>query len=250
MVRLVHLRTITLCSLAILSFSPRVDAALVIFSGLDVGAKSTDPRPNSDAAAASFDSAAALLGSTTLVDFESAPLGSFTNLTIAPGVSMNGQDINGFPQTIANAPYSTPDSLYGYNTTPGGSKFVQLVGGTLTFTFAQGIQAFGAYLTGVELDGETVTFNDGTSQTIAIPNEGFNVGGSQFLGFTDAGRLILSITLTVQADDTGDVLGLDDARWVTAGAAPVVPEPSALSLIAIGLATAAAASRRLPKPAA
>ncbi|MDR3618836.1 MAG: PEP-CTERM sorting domain-containing protein [Paludisphaera borealis] len=240
--------------MAILSFSPRVDAALVFFSGLDVGAKSTDPRPNSDAAAASFNSAAALLGSTTLVDFESAPLGSFTNLTIAPGVSMNGQDINGFPQTISDAPYSSdpnlPENLTGYNTTPGGSKFVQLVGGSLTFTFAQGIQAFGAYLTGVELDGETVTFNDGTSQTIAIPNEGLMVGGSQFLGFADAGRSILSITLTVQANDTGDVLGLDDARWVTAGAAPAVPEPSALSLIAIGLATAAAASRRLRKPAA
>jgi PEP-CTERM motif len=237
----VHSGTIAVWSLAILSLSIPADAGVVIYSGFDTGAESNQPRPNSDATAKSFDAAAALLGPKTLVDFENAPLGEFTNLTIAPGVTISGADINSNPQTIRDAPLNPSKTLdIGYNTTPGGSHFVSLYGGTLTFTFAQGIQAFGAYLTGVQLDSEVLTFNDGTSQTIPIPNPDT---GAMFLGFTDVGKSITSITLNVQVGVKGDLVGVDDVRWVPAGA-HVVPEPSALSLIAVGLAGIAAAARR------
>lgn len=48
-------------------------AVPIIFSGSDQGANSTDPRPNSNAAAAAFNAAAAALGTNNLITFESAP---------------------------------------------------------------------------------------------------------------------------------------------------------------------------------
>src|SRR5580704_12289800 len=125
-------------------------AGVVSYTGSDV-ANSTDPRPNSNAAAASFLTAANVLGPTSLITFESAPLGSFHNYAVAPGVTMNGTDgVTSADQTIVNSPYSTPDGIYGYNTTAGGSNFVQLLGGNLVFSFSPSIQSFGAYFTGVQ----------------------------------------------------------------------------------------------------
>lgn len=83
---------------------------------------------------------------------------------------------------------------------------------------------WGAYLTGVE--AATITFNDGTNQTINILN---SVGGAEFIGFTDAGRTIASITINVL-----DIAGMDDVRYVTPAAG--VPEPATLSLFGIALA--------------
>ena len=159
----------------------------ITFSGTDVGANSTDPRPNSNAAAASFDAAAGALGSTSLINFESAPLGTVNNLVIAPGVTLTGA-----PLSIVNSPIGTPDRLFGYNTTAGGSQFAAL-SGSMTFTFTNPIDALGAYLSGVQSGPETITFNDGTSQTIPIPNLGILTGGVEFLGFTDAGKQITRV---------------------------------------------------------
>jgi hypothetical protein len=188
----------------------------ITFSGGDAGANSTDPRPNSNATAASFDAAAGALGATSLINFESAPLGAFSSLAIAPGVTLSGADVGGSNQTIRNSPVGTPDRLFGYNTTAGGSQFASMFGGFLTFTFASPIDAFGGYLSGVQLDGETITFNDGTNQTIPIPNIGGGVGGVQFLGFTDAGKQISSVTINVD----GDIVGLDDVRFTVPSAVP------------------------------
>src|SRR3981081_157113 len=79
-------------------------AALVTFTGADIGVLPSSPSgPNSTAAAASFGVAAALLGNVSIITFEGAPLGSFTNLLVAPGVSISGSDLNGANQTIKNA---------------------------------------------------------------------------------------------------------------------------------------------------
>jgi hypothetical protein len=77
-------------------------AALVTFSGEDIMATTSSPHPNSAAAAASFDAAVTTLGGGSLVTFESAPLGSFSNLTIAPGVTINGTDVSSANQTSRN----------------------------------------------------------------------------------------------------------------------------------------------------
>ena len=200
-------------------------AVVVVSSGVDVGANSGDPRPNSNAAAAAFD----LSNNETIITFEAAPLGSFTNLLVAPGVTINGTDCCGSPQTIRNSPVGSPDGLFGYNTTSGGSQFLSLFGGSITFTFATPIEDFGAYFSGVQLTGETITFNDGAPQSINIPNPG---SGVLFIGFTDFGNPITSLTINVQVANTGDIVGIDDVRFSVAQ----VPEPATLALAGLALA--------------
>jgi hypothetical protein len=228
----------------------RANAAIITFSATDAGAGSANPRPNSDAAAAAYDAAAGLLGTATLVNFESAPLGSFSNLTIAPGVTINGTDFLSNPQTIRNTPFSSPDSVFGYNTTAGGSQFVYVNGGTLTFSFTQPVNSFGAYITGVQVDGETITFSDGTQQSVPIPNPDPNGnGGAEFVGFTDAGASIVSITLVADAGNASDFIGVDDVRFTTP-AATAVPEPATMIMFGTGVLTLAGYRRRARKQAA
>jgi hypothetical protein len=205
-------------------------------------ATTTSAHPNSAAAAASFDAAVALLGTGSLVTFESAPLGSFSNLTIALGVTLNGTDINGNNQTIrdtSNSP-SFP-TLDGYNTTPGGANFVEVQAGILTFTFSSGVEAFGAYFSGIQdfYPSESITFSDGTSETIGIPETGTSgsVGALDFVGFTDAGKSITSITLNAgSASVGGDYMGVDDVRFLTTPTATGAPEPSSIGMAVSGLA--------------
>jgi hypothetical protein len=193
----------------------------ITFSGGDAGANSTDPRPNSNATAATFDAAAGALGATSLINFESAPLGTYNSLVIAPGVTLTGTDFTGNSsgQSIRNSPFGNPDSLFGYNTTAGGANFAFINGGFLTFSFANPIVAFGAYLSGVQLNGETITFNDGTSQSVSIPNFG---SGVEFVGFTDAGKQISSVKVdtTSASSPLGDFVGLDDLRFVPSVSVP------------------------------
>ena len=202
--------------------------AQTVFSGFDSGANSTDPRPNSIATAASFDAAAAAIGSVNLINFESSPVGAFSSLTPVSGVTVTGSDFFSGNQTIRNSPSGSPDRLYGYNTTAGGSKFLSLLGGTATFTFLDPINAFGAYFTGVQLTGETITFNDGSSKTVAIPNPGGS--GIEFVGFTDAGKFISSVTITA----TGDIIGVDDVRFGRQAPSANTPEGSSLAMMALG----------------
>ena len=203
------------------------NAALVVFSGNDAGANSTDPRPISIATAAAFDAAVVGLGTTTLIDFESAPLGSFSSLVIAPGVTLTGLDFNSGNQTILNSAFGTPDNLFGYNTTTGGSHFASFFGGTMTLTFASPVNSFGAYFAGVQnFSTNTIFFNDGTSQVVNFVQGSDTVGGVQFLGFTDAGKSISSITI----DGASDIISMDDIRITSA-----VPEPASIAAIGLGL---------------
>lgn len=85
------------------------NAALGIYLGNDAGANSTDPRPISIATAAAFDVAVPGLGPTTLINFESIALGSFSSLAVAPVVTLTGSDIGSANQTIVNSPAGTSD---------------------------------------------------------------------------------------------------------------------------------------------
>jgi hypothetical protein len=87
----------------------------------------------------------------------------------------------------------------------------------------------------VQNAGETMTFSDGTSQSVDIPNPGFD-GGTTFVGFTDAGKSIASITINVN----NDIVGVDDVRYVT----DPVSEPASLALLGGALAGLALTRRR------
>jgi hypothetical protein len=220
--------------LAIMGGSVRPsEAGFVLYVGTDLGAGPSDPRPSSNAAAANFDAAASAIGQLALINFEAAPLGGFSNLAAAPGVTVTGIDRLGHDQAIRNSPDDPAHPQNGgFNTTAGGSQYVDMVGGTLTFTFASPTQFFGAYLTGVQTSffTDTITFNDGASQTITIPGTGTTGtnGEIAFIGFTDVGKSISSITIhtSVPNDPASafDVIGVDDVRF------QMVPEPSSLSL--------------------
>ncbi|MGD0745209.1 MAG: PEP-CTERM sorting domain-containing protein [Verrucomicrobiota bacterium] len=190
----------------------------IVFNGIDPGANSTDPRPNSITAASDFDTAAGVLGPVNIIDFEAAPVGFFfSSLLIAPGVTLDTTS----EQYISNTSIA-PDRLFGYNTTVGGSNFLQMAN-TITFTFGTPIQAFGFYISGVQANGETITFSDGSSQTVNIPNPG---SGVQFLGFTDANQQISSVIVYAASD----AVGIDDVRFVDS-----VPEPTSSVLVVLGL---------------
>ena len=210
----------------------------VTFLATDPGAGPGSARPNSDAMAATFDAAAAAIGPIFKFTFENASLGSFHNLT-ASGVSINGTDANGVDQTIRNTSnLPAAPSLDGFNTTAGGSQFVEMIGGNLVFTFAQPTQFFGAYLTGVQtvFFSDTFTFSDGTSQTLTIPQMGTSnmTGGVAFVGFTDAGKSISSVTINAGIPDShltgSDDIGVDDVRYQTQS----VPEPSVILNFIVG----------------
>jgi hypothetical protein len=217
----------------------RLDAVVTVYSASDV-ANSTDPRPNSDAMAASFDAAAGGMGPVSIIDFESAPVGVFNNLVVAPGVTMDGVDYTASDQQILNASIGFPaDGYWGYNTTPAGVKFVQNAAGDLTFTFSTPIQSFGAYISGTQLDYNNMVFtNSNGVQTIPVPNPSSALGGITFVGFTDPGESISSVSLT----SIGDILGVDDVRF------GMIPEPGAAALGGMALAATLCRPRRRENP--
>jgi hypothetical protein len=163
-----------LVTLALAFATTPAQAGLTLFTGTDAGAGSLGTAPNSTAAAASFDAAVAALGIENTITFESSPLGTFTSLAPASGITLTGANINNQNESIVN---TTSDinimpgepcnnALCGYNTTLGGSQFLLLFGGIATFSYNQGTDAFGAYVTGVQNLNEAITFSDGTSQSV------------------------------------------------------------------------------------
>ncbi|HBB30886.1 MAG TPA: hypothetical protein DDZ80_12990 [Cyanobacteria bacterium UBA8803] len=213
--------------------------AVTLYQGFDPGIEPGQSRPNSDAAAANFDSDAAALGSVNLIDFENLTPGNYSTLTLGSGVTATWLNPNPYYQSISQL----NNSLTGYNTTSGGSKFLSLGPGnpfapvSLTLAFANPIQSWGAYFTGVQgaIGKYLVQFSDGSLQSLSLAEDNF--GGVQFLGFTASGKSISSITIVGKPDSIGqmgDIIGLDDMRYVYAPSDPTqsVPEPtSVLSLL-------------------
>ncbi len=205
------IRSASLLGVPILLSAALAHAGVNVYSGNDAGAGSTSPRPNSDNAAARFDAAARLLGAASILTFESAPLGTFDKpWLVAPGVTV------GVGASIRNTAVDRPDAAYGYNATPAGSKWLSLTGNSLTFTFSRPTRAFGAYFSGIQAGGETITFNDGSLQSVSLPNLGES-GGIAFVGFTDT-NAVSSITIHAP----GDLIGIDDVRFLGGTGSPVL----------------------------
>jgi MYXO-CTERM domain-containing protein len=233
-------------------FSVPASASLMVFAGEDILTTLASPHPVSAGAAANFDAAAALLGAVGIITFESAPVGAYTNLTVATGVSISGANADGSNLSILNAPHSPSiPTLDGFNTTAGGANYAELVGGTLTFTFSTPTQFFGAYFSGIQTNffSDVIDFSDGTSVSILLPGSGTSstAGALDFVGFVDPGKAISSITINAGNPAAGeDFIGIDDVRYQS-GVRSVTgaPEPGSFALLAVGgLAIAAAVRRR------
>jgi len=221
-------------------------ATPVTFYGSDNGVGPGSPHPGSAAAESAFQAAAGL---TSLVNFEGlATSTNPTGLNLGHGATLTvtGNVSGGGLVTSSLSPATT----LGYNTTVGGSEFLQMLpdfnslGATATYNFASGIDAFGAYFTGTESSypgAISVRFSDGTSQSLALTKT--TAGGVVFFGFTDAGADIVSVAISTGATSgTRDIWGMDDVRFAAAPAG--VPEPGTLFLAGAALLALAQWSRK------
>lgn len=234
---------VSVCAAAlalVLGGGERAAADFVTYTATDAGVGPGGARPLADASAAAFDAAAGALGTTGLITFEGLPVGNFTTLTVAPGVSVSLTNINNSAGITGGISNSAGSATLGYNTTTGGSQFlsanpflVQQQSG-VTFNFASPVAAFGAYFTGLGTgSGATVhlLLNDGTARDVVIT--GSATGGVTFFGFTDAGASLSTLTLQHIPGATGqDIYGIDDVRYTAAA----VPEPGAVTLLGVGVA--------------
>lgn len=197
-------------------------ASLTIFQGTDFGVAVGAPRPNSDAAAAAFKLATGVF---SIIDFENAPVGDFATLALGSGVSVSliGTAPNGGISTLSS-------NTLGFNTTPGGTKFLHLSPpannplAAAVFAFTTPIDSFGSYLTGLGTASGNLhlAFNDGSSQDLSVI--GNAAGGVQFFGFTDFGKSISSVSLEIlNTTSSFDRIGIDD---VILHPVAVVPEPA------------------------
>jgi hypothetical protein len=204
----------TLCALIVVALTAAgtvsLQAAPILFTGADNAVSSLAQMVNSQAAAASW--TAAVVSGIHIITFETA---------LPAGVSLTGGGV-----ITSN---SGCGALCGFNTTSGGANFDLLQGGTSTINFTTPIDALGFYVTGLQTDlvpQETLTFSDGSSQTINTPAA--TSGGGAFVGFTDFGKQIVSVTYNA----TNDIVAIDDVRY---HAAVTAPEPTSLSLLGLGL---------------
>ena len=218
------------------------DAAPVLFvaSDLNVG-NDGGPRPNSDAAAAAFDAAAAGLGDLNILNLEGLSTGFVPNIALGGGVNASFFNVEPAFSGIRTSPgASGTTGDLGFATS--GTKFLQvspLSSGPdvlLALTFSHPVHGFGAYFTGLEntIDGSvTLNFFDGSSQTLALPEPGGNGGHVTFFGFTSAGAAVNSIVIREEGPFTGerDIWGMDDVRVATP-----VPVPASVGLGVVGMA--------------
>lgn len=223
--------------LSYLALAAPAGAQVIEYYGIDPGVGIGGPRPNSDAAAAGFDSAARGLGVVHSIDFEALSLGNFGTRNIGPDVDATLTGTDPLGGIVADGWFpADPPQRVGYNTTAGGDQFLGLVPASgvgtasVRFDFATPTQAFGAYLTGLgTANGNLfVEFDDGSLQS--LPVSGHPDGGVLFHGFTDAGASIVSVTLELRGVvNSRDIFGIDDLRWAA------IPEPaSGLLLLLVG----------------
>lgn len=107
----------------------------------------------------------------------------------------------------------------------------------VTFDFVAQISAFGLIMGGLQGPNTISWTNSQGSQQISVAQPGGS--GFAFLGVTDFGQSITSVTV----GSSGDFDGLDDVRFGFASAS-AVPKPMTWALMLIGFAFVGAALRQ------
>ncbi|NWF83987.1 MAG: PEP-CTERM sorting domain-containing protein [Bryobacteraceae bacterium] len=208
-----------------------------LYYGADNGVGPGDARPLSDAARSAF---VAATGAGGPITFEGLAVGFNSNFTAAPGVdvTMTNLEANACGGVCATDEHS-PIPL-GYNVTAGGRQHLRVVppfgdqtGGSVTFSFAVPIYAFGFYLTDTQENFPgpiTVSFDDGGSISLGITKND-ETGGALFWGYSNPGAAITSFSISTGATgDSRDLWGVDDVYYSQ------IPEPGTIFLLGAGLA--------------
>src|SRR5262245_56311626 len=165
---------LVLLAAALTFASAAAPAAVVTFSGEDLGVGPGDALPVSGAAAAGFNPAAGALGTLRRVNFEATSQVFANPLAAAPGVSISFTTID----QITTHVRSDGSPVTGFNTTPAGTAFLRIAPDAntptldITITFDTPVQAFGFYVTGLstEAGGDlSLLFNAGAAQPSPTP---------------------------------------------------------------------------------
>ena len=229
-----------LLAATLFTLAPIAQAQLVTFIGTDFGVNSADPHPNAEAAAANFDAAASALGPVSLLTFENSPVGSLPCLLlrwVSPSPEL-GLPIWTSATCLLPLPMGCLDT-----TRPPGEPALFLLWWQRCLLLRPPCLGLRRLLSGVQFSSVNLMFDDGSAQTLPIP---FDLGGgaTSFVGFTNTGAFFSSITVNAGDDPIlgGDIIGLDDVRFVVPGAA--VPEPGSTALLLVLVSIAGLLLRR------
>jgi hypothetical protein len=209
--------------------APAQAGTITTFLGQDVVAV-TGPFTNSDAARASFLTAAEVFGAVDTHGVGHQTVGD------SSGTWLNGDgtwaitgpccvaSFSGVTKTQTNNP---SDGFQEYNGGGGNLKWLGLnTTDSVTYNNTSPTNSFGAYFSGLNGGTLQISFNDGASQLITIPVT--TNGGAEYWGFTDT-TVFSSFTI---ADLSGDNFGIDGVSFNSVNTTPL---PAALPLFATGL---------------
>jgi hypothetical protein len=221
--------------------APVASAAPITFFGEDLNPGLTVP-PGGNANLARLEFLSNLAGGVGTETFEGFALGTGAPLNISfPGSTGNitatlaGPGAYGIENNAGGGGTGGAASVGRFNTTPGGSQFLEAAAGqNFTITFSSPIAAFGFFGTDIgDFSGQlTLALTQGGVVNIPIPHTVGGPNGSLlYWGFIDQVNTYTAIAFnTTQSVDR---FGFDDMTVGDLG--QVVPEPGTLTLVGLGL---------------